>query len=322
MPMGSGSGHWPACADAPGAAVAAAAAWPPSPAAGDGGASLAHWAATGFDLDALDLVDVGKPGAVAPLSPGSLFGCALRGATRGARAPRPSDGLEPALDIMDDGVGLSLDAEPVAVAAAPVAAPAPRPSRAAGGHRLRPRSAAPRLTRAAGDDDDPLSRRVGGLRKAPSAAATLWAERAESDAGGADADDASDPVAAYLSPAARRKGKGGRQPALDPRLDPGIDPKRAKRILANRLSAARSKLKQKSHLEALRKKVDALAYHRACLAAELERARDAVRRGAAENADLAARVKALKAHIAAQGDYQARLEAMAGGAGGRGAAGV
>ena len=41
----------------------------------------------------------------------------------------------------------------------------------------------------------------------------------------------------------------GRQPALDPRLDPGIDPKRAKRILANRLSAARSKLKQKSHLE-------------------------------------------------------------------------
>lgn len=47
----------------------------------------------------------------------------------------------------------------------------------------------------------------------------------------------------------KRKGKGGRQPAMDPRLDPNVDPKRAKRILANRLSAARSKMKQKSHVE-------------------------------------------------------------------------
>ena len=54
---------------------------------------------------------------------------------------------------------------------------------------------------------------------------------------------------AYLTPAHKRKGKGGRQPAADPRLDPGIDPKRARRILANRLSAARSKMKQKSHVE-------------------------------------------------------------------------
>ena len=53
----------------------------------------------------------------------------------------------------------------------------------------------------------------------------------------------------YLTPPELRKGKGGRQPALDPRLDPNVDPKRAKRILANRLSAARSKMKQKSHVD-------------------------------------------------------------------------
>ena len=102
---------------------------------------------------------------------------------------------------------------------------------------------------------------------------------------------------------------GGRQPASDPRLDPAIDPKRAKRILANRLSAARSKLKQKSHLEALRRKVDALAYHRACLAAELERARGAIARGAAENADLSARLEALRAHVEAQREHVAALGA-------------
>lgn len=54
---------------------------------------------------------------------------------------------------------------------------------------------------------------------------------------------------AYLNPRNKRKGKGGRQPAMDPRLDPNVDPKKAKRILANRLSAARSKMKQKSHVE-------------------------------------------------------------------------
>lgn len=32
----------------------------------------------------------------------------------------------------------------------------------------------------------------------------------------------------------RRKGKGGRRPAADPRIDPTIDPKKAKRIVANR----------------------------------------------------------------------------------------
>ena len=54
---------------------------------------------------------------------------------------------------------------------------------------------------------------------------------------------------ACLSPQIKRKGKGGRQPAMDPRLDPNVDPKKAKLILANRLSAARSKMKQKSHVE-------------------------------------------------------------------------
>lgn len=57
---------------------------------------------------------------------------------------------------------------------------------------------------------------------------------------------------AYLTPPHKRKGKGGRQPAADPRLDPNIDPKRARRILANRLSAARSKMKQKSHVDVRR----------------------------------------------------------------------
>ena len=32
-------------------------------------------------------------------------------------------------------------------------------------------------------------------------------------------------------------------------MDPSVDPKRAKRILANRLSAAKSKLKQKSQVQ-------------------------------------------------------------------------
>lgn len=50
----------------------------------------------------------------------------------------------------------------------------------------------------------------------------------------------------------RRKGKGGRQPANDPRLDPNVDPKKARRIVANRISAAKSKLKQKSEIEVLK----------------------------------------------------------------------
>ena len=52
--------------------------------------------------------------------------------------------------------------------------------------------------------------------------------------------------AQYLMPAHLRKGKGGRQPATDPRHDPRVDSKKARRILANRLSAARSKMRQKT----------------------------------------------------------------------------
>ena len=70
------------------------------------------------------------------------------------------------------------------------------------------------------------------------------------------ADESLDEVALlhmqYLTPAHLRKGKGGRQPALDPRLDPSIEPRKAKRILANRLSAARSKMKQKSEVQVRR----------------------------------------------------------------------
>lgn len=56
----------------------------------------------------------------------------------------------------------------------------------------------------------------------------------------------------------KKKGKGGRQPAKDPRLDPNMCPKRAKRIVANRLSAAKSKQKQKEQIEKLQLQHDTL----------------------------------------------------------------
>lgn len=56
----------------------------------------------------------------------------------------------------------------------------------------------------------------------------------------------------------KKKGKGGRQPAKDPRLDPNICPRKAKRIVANRQSAARSKQKQKQHLESVQLQHDTL----------------------------------------------------------------
>ncbi len=54
---------------------------------------------------------------------------------------------------------------------------------------------------------------------------------------------------AMLTPASKRKGKGGRKPAVDPRLIPGTDIRKARRLLANRLSAARSSMKQKNQIE-------------------------------------------------------------------------
>ena len=41
-------------------------------------------------------------------------------------------------------------------------------------------------------------------------------------------------VPLIIAKSTARRGKGGRQPAADPRLDPDMDPKKAKRILANR----------------------------------------------------------------------------------------
>jgi len=66
------------------------------------------------------------------------------------------------------------------------------------------------------------------------------------------------PHSQFLTAPHLRKGKGGRQPAQDPRMDPNIDPKKARRILANRLSAAKSKMKQKSAVESVKQKIQHL----------------------------------------------------------------
>jgi len=83
------------------------------------------------------------------------------------------------------------------------------------------------------------------------------------------------PHSGFLTPPHLRKGKGGRQPAGDPRMDPRIDPKKAKRILANRLSAAKSKLKQKSAAEGLKQRVEMLRLQREGLATEVSTLADA-----------------------------------------------
>ncbi|KAK9868070.1 hypothetical protein WJX84_003355 [Apatococcus fuscideae] len=87
----------------------------------------------------------------------------------------------------------------------------------------------------------------------------------------------------YLTPPELRKGKGGRQPALDPRLDPNVDPKRAKRILANRLSAARSKMKQKSHVDGLRERANTLTKQRTHLQDEVRTLEKTCQETAREN---------------------------------------
>eukprot|EP00890_Picochlorum_soloecismus_P001185 jgi/Picsp_1/2067/NSC_05532-R1_hypothetical protein CHLNCDRAFT_137216 [Chlorella variabilis] len=66
------------------------------------------------------------------------------------------------------------------------------------------------------------------------------------------------PHSQFLTAPHLRKGKGGRQPAQDPRMDPNIDPKKARRILANRLSAAKSKMKQKSAIDSVKQKIQNL----------------------------------------------------------------
>jgi hypothetical protein len=90
------------------------------------------------------------------------------------------------------------------------------------------------------------------------------------------------PHSGFLTPPHLRKGKGGRQPAGDPRMDPRIDPKKAKRILANRLSAAKSKLKQKSAAEGLKQRVEMLRLQREGLTTEVSTLADACAQKEAE----------------------------------------
>ncbi|GAB4821745.1 hypothetical protein N2152v2_008791 [Parachlorella kessleri] len=79
------------------------------------------------------------------------------------------------------------------------------------------------------------------------------------------------PHMTFLTPPHMRRGKGGRQPAPDPRLEnPEMDPKRARRIMANRLSAAKSKLKQKTRLMGVQHQLGQLKGQKAALAAELD----------------------------------------------------
>lgn len=77
------------------------------------------------------------------------------------------------------------------------------------------------------------------------------------------------PHSQFLTAPHMRKGKGGRQPATDPRMDPNIDPKKARRILANRLSAAKSKMRQKSAIENLKAKMQSLENKRKSLMEEI-----------------------------------------------------
>uniref|UniRef100_A0A7R9YWF4 BZIP domain-containing protein n=1 Tax=Chlamydomonas euryale TaxID=1486919 RepID=A0A7R9YWF4_9CHLO len=78
-------------------------------------------------------------------------------------------------------------------------------------------------------------------------------------------------VGGSLMKCVHKKGKGGRNPAGDARLDPSIDPKKAMRIMANRLSAARSKLRQKLVTEGQRVKVEMLQSQKEKILEELER---------------------------------------------------
>lgn len=93
---------------------------------------------------------------------------------------------------------------------------------------------------------------------------------------------------------ARKKGKGGRQPAVNPFLDPNVDPKKAKRIVANRESAARSKLRQKLFVESLKTKLESLGKQKTQLMQELTRLEASVEAVEADNAVLESRVKTLK----------------------------
>ncbi|GFR48793.1 hypothetical protein Agub_g10741 [Astrephomene gubernaculifera] len=89
----------------------------------------------------------------------------------------------------------------------------------------------------------------------------------------------------------QRKGKGGRAPAEDPRLDPSIDPRKARRILANRISAARSKLKQKLILEGLKARYQQLLSSKTEYQSELAELRAACKELENRNRGLAGKLK-------------------------------
>ena len=105
----------------------------------------------------------------------------------------------------------------------------------------------------------------------------------------------------------RRKGRGGRTAAMDPRLDPSIDPKRAKRILANRQSAARSKNKQRGHLDTLQGTHTVLGHQKSVLLKEVAWLRAEVQGMEEESSKLEVQINALREHSVLQEALQMKL---------------
>lgn len=100
-------------------------------------------------------------------------------------------------------------------------------------------------------------------------------------------------VPLVIAKSTARRGKGGRQPAADPRLDPAVDPKRAKRILANRNSAAKSKLKQKLVMEGLKTKHQVLLCQQQVVARQVAEMKRHLANLERENAQLEEQVQQL-----------------------------
>ena len=105
----------------------------------------------------------------------------------------------------------------------------------------------------------------------------------------------------------RRKGRGGRTAAMDPRLDPSIDPKRAKRILANRQSAARSKNKQRGHLDTLQGTQNVLGHQKSVLLKEVAWLRAEVQGMEEEASKLEVQINVLREHSVLQEALQLKL---------------
>ena len=104
----------------------------------------------------------------------------------------------------------------------------------------------------------------------------------------------------------RRTGK--RPTAKDPRLDPSIDPKKAKRILANRKSAARSKNKQKESLEQLKQSHNYLLHMKDSLKSEMGTLVNDSTRLQKENNDLMIQLVELKKKRSEQKRWQHTLQ--------------